>query len=292
MRDYFQLTKVGIAIFVMLTGLAGYMVGLPLSNDIDLLTPCILLIGLYFISSGSFAINQAQEALQDKAMPRTAGRPVAAGRISKLHAYIIGLLLVVFGFFSLFSINLLSALLAFSTVVLYNGLYTLFWKRRWVFGAVPGAIPGAMPVVIGYAAARSEVFTPSCSYLFLIMFLWQMPHFWSLAIRYKDDYDRGGFPVLPARLGVSRALYHMALYTFSYVGLALSAPLFLHTHLLHLLFVIPIALKVAWEFYQYYKAQAEQGWLKFFLWINLSLILFVSVPVFDRWLFYYIDMRQ
>ena len=143
-----------------------------------------------------------------------------------------------FGVFFLFLLSELTAWLGVVTVILYNGLYTLFWKRRWVFGTVPGAIPGAMPVVIGYAAGGSTIMQMECLYLFLIMFLWQMPHFWSLAIRYKEDYLKGGFPVMPAKLGTERALYHIGLYTFAYVGLALVAPWFLRTHILTLLLII------------------------------------------------------
>ena len=108
-------------------------------------------------------------------------------------------------------LSLTSMALGLFTVALYNGLYTLYWKKKWAFGAVPGAIPGAMPVVIGYSANHANVFTPECLYLFLIMFLWQMPHFWSLAIRYKDDYKKGGFPVLPAVIGVPKTLFHIGL---------------------------------------------------------------------------------
>lgn len=289
MRDFLTLTKVGIAVFVMLTGFAGYAVAIPIVQEIDLIVPLMLMAGLYLVSSGSFAINQAQEWRTDGVMPRTAKRPVPAGRIGVVHAYFLGGLMAATGICILSLLNIEAALLSLATIVLYNGLYTIFWKRRWAFGAVPGAIPGAMPVVIGYAAAGESVFDPACVYLFLIMFLWQMPHFWSLAIRFSDDYHRGGFPVLPAKLGISRTLYHIGLYTFAYMGLALAAPLFIHTHFLHLVLVIPFSLKVGWEFYQYFKKEGKERWLPFFLWVNLSLIVFVCVPVFDRWLLFLLE---
>jgi protoheme IX farnesyltransferase len=163
-------------------------------------------------------------------------------------------------------------------------VYTLFWKRRWAFGAVPGAIPGAMPVVIGFSANTPEIWRPECVYLFLVMFLWQMPHFWSLAIRFREDYQNGGFPVLPVRVGVNRALYHIGLYLFTYVGVALSAPWFLQAHILYVLLVLPISLKVIWEFYKYFQARESKAWLPFFLWTNLSLLIYLAVPVMDKWL--------
>lgn len=288
MKAYLQLTKFGIALFVMITGLAGYAVGFPMGQPLEIWQPIVLVIGLYFVSSGSFALNQAQEWQRDRLMERTAKRPVASGMIASWQAYTLSFIFILVGVCALaLFCGPMAALLAFLTVVLYNGLYTLLWKRRWVFGAVPGAIPGAMPVVIGFASTGRSIFSPECVYLFLIMFLWQMPHFWSLAIRFKQDYERGGFPVLPARLGDRRALYHIGLYTFTYVGVALVAPWFLQTHILHVLLVVPLALKVIWEFWKYFHSDNQKQWLPFFLWINLSMLVFVTAPVFDRWIMYW-----
>lgn len=286
MKAYLDLTKFGIALFVMITGLAGYAVAFPLGQPAELWKALLLMFGLYFVSSGSFALNQAQEWRQDREMPRTSNRPVARGAIDPWQAYFLGLVFCLFGIFLLSLINWAAGLYALLTVLLYNGIYTLYWKKKWIFGAVPGAIPGAMPVVIGYAAAEGAIFDAECIYLFLILFLWQMPHFWALAIRFKDDYSRGGFPVLPAEIGVDRTLYHIGLYTFAYVGVAIAAPLFVNAHVSYLFLVVPFAAKVMWEFFAYYKTGAQKKWLPFFLWINLSMLVFVSVPVFDKWLFY------
>jgi protoheme IX farnesyltransferase len=288
MKAYLDLTKFGIALFVMITGLAGYAVAFPLGQLVEIWYPAVLVIGLYLVSSGSFAINQAQEWREDKQMPRTAKRPIARGVIEPWQAYLLGAIFCIFGVFLLSLINITTGVLAFSTVVLYNGIYTLYWKKKWMFGAVPGAIPGAMPVLIGYAAAGASFLDPECLYLFLIMFLWQMPHFWALAIRYKEDYSKGGFPVLPAEIGVERTLYHIGLYTIAYVGVAMASPLFVNAHVIYLLLVVPFAAKVMWEFLKYYQSGGEKKWLPFFLWLNLSMLIFISVPVFDKWLFYFL----
>jgi protoheme IX farnesyltransferase len=287
-KAYVKLTKLGIGLFVMITGLAGYAASLPLGQGLDLLEPVLLLMGLYFLSGGSFAINQAQEWRADAQMPRTASRPVPSGAISVWQAYLLGILFCVGGLGALLLLSPLAAGLGLLTVVLYNGIYTLYWKKKWAFGAVPGAIPGAMPVVIGYSANSQHIFSPDSVYLFLILFLWQMPHFWSLAVRYKDDYEKGGFPVLPARIGVERTLYHVGLYTFTYIGVALAAPWFVNTHVLYLLVVLPLAIKVLWEFFSYYSG--KKTWLPFFLWVNLSMLAFICVPVFDRWFRYFIHV--
>lgn len=285
MKSFFELTKSGIITFVLLSGIAGYALSFPVGQDLDMQVPMLFLIGLYFITAGSFALNQAQEWRRDIKMKRTENRPLPSGKVKPWQAILIAALFVPAGLLILYFIEPVVAQLGFATVVLYNGFYTLYWKRKWAFGAVPGAIPGAMPVVLGYAVnGPKNLLTPECVYLFLVMFLWQMPHFWCLSIRFKDDYKRGGFPVLPVEIGEERTLYHMGLYMFAYVGLALAAPLFVPTHYLYVILVVPIAVKVMYEFIKYYKGRSK--WLPFFLWVNLSMLVFLTVPVFDKWFFY------
>ncbi len=296
MKAFFKLTKPGISLFVMISGLAGYAISLPFHRPFDLTVPCLLLFGLYLVSTGSFALNQAQEWRLDQLMPRTSMRPLPQGDMSLVQVYSIATLCLLFGFLVLLLLSPWTALLAFLTVIFYNGFYTLLWKKRLAFAAVPGAIPGAMPVLVGYSVNSIMLWRPDCIYLFLIMFLWQMPHFWALSVRYKDDYAKAGFPVLPNRIGVERTIYYIGLYTFAYVALALSAPVFVPAHYLQVFIVIPIAVKVLWEFFKYQKSSetAAEGhikWLPFFLWTNLSMLVFICAPVFDRWCFYFMGGR-
>ena len=242
-------------------------------------------MGLYLISSGSFALNQAQEWRIDSQMPRTKTRPIPSGQFSLLQVYLISFLFIVMGSLALALLHPLTAVLGLATIFLYNITYTLYWKKKWAFGAVPGAIPGAMPVVIGYSVNNQNLLNTECVYLFLIMFLWQMPHFWCLAIRYKDEYQLANIPVLPSVIGVPKTLYHMGLYVFVYVGLALASPWFVPAHVLYLILVIPFALKVVWEFLKYYRSADQKRWLPFFLWVNFSMLVFIIAPVVDKWLY-------
>ena len=287
MKSFFELTKVGISLFVLLSALAGFCVSFPIGETLEFWQPIMLLVGIYLVSSGSFAINQAQEWKVDRFMPRTQKRPVVSGVYSPTQAYLLGTVMIVAGLFVLALLHTSTALLALLTVVLYNGFYTLFWKKKWAFGAVPGAIPGAMPVVIGYSIHRGNIFSPECFYLFTIMFLWQMPHFWCLAIRFQEDYEKGGIPVLPLQIGEAQTSYHMGLYTIVYTGLALAAPLFIKAHFLHLFLVVPVAIKIILEFMKFYHGDKKKQWLPFFLWINLSVIVFLMVPAIEKWIFYY-----
>ena len=285
MRAYTRLTKSGIIFFAIMSALAGYAMGFEHYEPFDWVHMALFVFGLYLTCAGSFALNQAQEWRRDAKMPRTQSRPIPLGVISPWQAYALSALFLLVGLFLLFLISPQTSGLAGLTVILYNGVYTLFWKRFWAFGAVPGAIPGAMPVLIGYSATAPQLIQPESVYLFLIMFLWQMPHFWALAIRFREDYKKGGFPVLPTQLGIEKTLYHMGLYMFAYVGVALAAPWFLRTNILYLLLVVPLTVKVMLEFFKYFRARGQNGWLPFFLWVNVSMLVFLGVPVLDRWFF-------
>lgn len=287
LKAYLQLTKTGIILFTLVSALAGYAVSFRAGQAFESWQPILFYIALYFVAAGGFALNQTQEWKLDAKMPRTRGRPIPRGMISPAQGYALGFGFAALGLLLMIPVGWVPTILAFATLVLYNGAYTLLWKRNWVFGAVPGAIPGAMPVVIGYSVNDPAIWHPACLYLFTVMFLWQMPHFWSLAIRFRDDYAKGGFPVLPVKLGVNCTLYHIGLYVFAYVGVALLAPWFLQTHILYLLLVMPVSIKVLWEFRKYYRKGEGRGWLPFFLWTNMSLLVYLAVPVMDKWFYWY-----
>lgn len=283
MKSFFELTKSGIVCFVIVSGAAGFAMSVPPEESWNLVRLAWTLAALYFFSAGSFAINQAQEWQIDLEMPRTVNRPIPSGKISLRRAWGIGIGLILLGVMAGWMVHPLVIALGLMTMILYNVLYTLYWKKRWAFGAVPGAIPGAMPVVIGYAANTTHLFHSDLIYAFMIMFLWQMPHFWTLAIRFKDDYSKGGIPVLPLILGTGRTLYHMGFYMVAYVALAIASPAFTSAYFLYLGVVLPFAFKVLYEFYRYYRSGAEKRWLPFFLWTNFSVLVFLIAPVLDRW---------
>jgi len=284
LKAYSQLTKTGIILFSIVSALAGFAVSFEWGQPLEPYIAVLLTVGIYFLAAGAFALNQAQEWQRDALMKRTSGRPIPSGVFRPWQGYVVGLLFISLGWLFLEVIGPMPSRLGLITILLYNGVYTYLWKPRWAFGAVPGAIPGAMPVVIGYSVNNANIWSPECVYLFLVMFLWQMPHFWALAIRFREDYRAGGFPVLPVSLGVDRSLFHIGLYTFSYVGVALLAPWFLRSHILYLLLVLPVSFKVMWEFNRYYEAHESRGWLPFFLWTNLSLLVYLAVPVMDKWI--------
>ena len=287
-KIYTSLTKFGIVIFVLLTGLAGYATSFQIESSFHLEHLLRFLGGLYFLSSGSLALNQVQEYKLDQKMPRTANRPIASGKIKPAAGLILAVSMLFVGVNLLFELSPMAGYVAVASVILYNGAYTMFWKPRWVFAAVPGAVPGALPITIGYAVNNSDIFNSESVYLFLIMFLWQMPHFWTLAIKYVEDYRLGAIPTLPVSLGLHKTLFHIGLYTFTYCGVAIAAPFFLNASWLYAALVFPFVFMLLKEFLQMYRTDAQEKWLAFFMWTNISMLIFVFIPVIDKWSFLFI----
>ena len=287
-KTFSSLTKFGIVIFVILAGLAGYATSYTVESQFHWLQLLQFLGGLYFVSSGSLALNQVQEYKLDQKMPRTANRPIATGKITPAAGLILSVAMIFCGINLLYELSSVAGYLSVLSVVLYNGLYTCIWKPKWIFAAVPGAIPGALPVTIGYAVNNSHIFNSDSVYLFLIMFLWQMPHFWTLAIKFKEDYRLGGIPTLPTMLGTQKTLFHIGLYTFCYAGVAMASPFFLNSSWVFAIVVFPFAFMLLKEFFRLYKSEGQQRWLAFFMWTNISMLVFIFVPVVDKWSFLFL----
>ncbi|HSE95388.1 MAG TPA: heme o synthase, partial [Methylomirabilota bacterium] len=213
MNDWLVLTKARITAMVLVTTAAGYVLGAP---RVELGTLVWLLVGVGLASGGAAALNQVYERDADARMIRTASRPVPAGRISPARGLAAGLLLSAGGVgWLVFGINPLTGFLALLTVVLYIAVYTPL-KPRTSLNTLVGAIPGAIPPVIGWTAATGSIGLGGWA-LFCILFLWQLPHFLAIAWLFRDDYARGGFPMLPVvdpaggSTGRQATLYALAL---------------------------------------------------------------------------------
>lgn len=192
--DYVTLAKPRLNMLVVVTSLAGYAMGHgEMSNVLVVLS---VVIGTALVASGASAMNQVYERRTDGLMERTRMRPMPDGRIQPAEAVRYAFILCLAGLLILsFGANVLSAIVAFATLVTYAAIYTPL-KLRTSFATVIGAIPGALPPVIGWAAATNEL-SRGAWILFGIVFLWQLPHFLAIAWMYREDYARAGFPMLP-----------------------------------------------------------------------------------------------
>ena len=203
MREYIELTKPRITWLILMSTGIGYFFGLPGSaswwgflKSIPLLSLLHTVLGTGLIASGTAALNQWYEREADRHMRRTAARPLPSGKLSAGRALAFGIGLSIAGFAELWlGVNLLAAAIGAFTLGSYLFIYTPMKQRTW-WSTTVGAIPGAMPPMIGYAAAAGAI-TRESWVLFAILFLWQFPHFYSIAWMYKEDYARAGIQMLP-----------------------------------------------------------------------------------------------
>jgi heme o synthase len=197
MRDYAELTKARITTLIVLTAWCGYFFGarrLGVSSWSMGLFDALL--GVALVSSGTAALNELLESSVDARMRRTALRPLPSGRMTKAHAATVGVTLTLGGsaYLAIYA-NLITGLLVFLTALVYLAAYTPLKKISPVCTFV-GAFPGAMPVVLGWTAVRGKLEVETLI-LFAIMFVWQFPHFLSIAWLYREDYAQGDIRMLP-----------------------------------------------------------------------------------------------
>ena len=193
-RDFVALTKPRIAMMVLITVFTGFYLGARgASNPSTLL---LTMAGTGLVACGASVMNQVLEKDRDKLMRRTVNRPLPAGRVGSIEATVFGCLITSASLLMLaLGVNGLSAVVAVATWLLYVFVYTPL-KPLTTLNTAIGAIPGALPPVIGWAAATDRLGVEAWS-LFLIVFLWQFPHFLAIAWVHREDYARGGFRMLP-----------------------------------------------------------------------------------------------
>jgi protoheme IX farnesyltransferase len=194
LADYLELTKPKIAVMALFTVAAGYLLGAASASAVALFH---VLLGAGLVAAGGSALNQWLERRIDARMPRTANRPLPAGRLAPAEALTFGLALSVVGLAYLFlRLPYPAGVVAAATLVSYVAIYTPL-KTLTVWNTVVGAVPGALPPVIGWAAARGWDSPWGGLSLFLVIFVWQLPHFLAIAWMYRADYAHGGLRMLP-----------------------------------------------------------------------------------------------
>ena len=192
--DYLALTKPRLNGLVVASSAAGYHLGAPAGSDLLPMAQAVL--GTALVAGGAAVLNQLYERDTDALMFRTRLRPLPDRRVTLEEAGIFGLAIAGSGVALLaFAANVLSALVAAATLIIYLAVYTPL-KRRSAIATLVGAVPGALPPLIGWTAGHGSI-APGGATLFAIVFLWQIPHFMAIAWLYREDYGRAGFPMLP-----------------------------------------------------------------------------------------------
>jgi protoheme IX farnesyltransferase len=188
-----ELTKPRITLMVVFTALVGFVTA---AGPVEPWRLAAALVGTGLVASGAAVLNQVLERDTDARMLRTRHRPLPSGRVSLFEARLFGHAVTATGLLLLaWQCGWLPAAVALATWASYLFVYTPL-KRRTPLATIVGAVPGALPPVIGWTAASGAI-EPGAVILFAILFLWQIPHFLAIAWLYRDDYERGGFPMLP-----------------------------------------------------------------------------------------------
>jgi heme o synthase len=191
--DLLELTKPRVTFLVLFTTFVGFCCGAP--GFVPLFPLCHTLAGTALVAGGAAAFNMYLERKLDAKMERTALRPLASGRLPSASALLFALAISTVGFLYLFFfVNHVTGLLSAVIFAGYLFLYTPLKRKTWLCTLV-GAVPGALPVVIGWTGANANL-APGAWALFAIVFLWQLPHFYSIGWMYRDEYARAGLPVL------------------------------------------------------------------------------------------------
>ncbi|MFE3869921.1 heme o synthase [Flavobacterium sp. ZS1P70] len=209
--DFREITKARLAVSVVFSSIAGFMLGI---NDIHSFNWMVLLklaVGGYCMVGASNAFNQVIEKDLDALMDRTKNRPVPAGRMSSNTALIIATLLTIIGIILLYTINSKTAMFGAISIFLYTSVYTPL-KTMTSLSVFVGAFPGAIPFMLGWVAATGE-FGIEAGTLFLIQFFWQFPHFWAIGWFLYEDYEKAGFFMLPTGKKDKSTALQIILYT-------------------------------------------------------------------------------
>lgn len=255
-----QAVKTGIIKSNLIPMVAALMLALY-TYELDFINhiPAIIysILGSAAVIAAAGAYNNVYDRDIDQIMPRTKTRPTVTGELSAKRVLIVATLLLIIGLVLLYLASPLAAVMGFLGVFFYVVPYTMWTKRRTIWNTEVGSISGAMPPLIGWAAVAPDIWHPAAWALFLIMVIWQMPHFYAIAIRKKEDYAAANIPMLPVVKGERRTYIQSNIYL---VLLSLSSFLFLPLSLG--LTIVSFILSIIWLYMSIIasKQKEEKKW--------------------------------
>ncbi|HSX00297.1 MAG TPA: heme o synthase [Patescibacteria group bacterium] len=282
LKAYYRLTKPGIIYGNIFTSIAGFLLASGRHINIGLMLATLLGIALV-IACGCVYNNYIDRGIDVK-MARTKKRALVKGTISNRSALIYGTVLGVLGFIVLASFtNSLTVILGIAALTVYVILYGVA-KRRSVHGTLIGSIAGALPPLAGYTAVSNHI-DAAAVLVFLIVTLWQMPHFYSIAIFRFDDYKAAGLPVLPVEKGIRVAKIQILLYVVAFVVATSLLTILGYTGYIYLAVASILGCKWLWLAIQGFKANDDKKWARKMFFTSLLVISILSVTIsVDAWL--------
>lgn len=284
--DFKAITKAGLAISVVFSSVAGFVLGTSNDHSFDWIVLLKLIVGGYCMVGASNAFNQVIEKDLDVLMDRTKNRPVPSGRMLSSIALAVAWILTIVGVFLLYTINPKTAMFGAISIFLYTSVYTPL-KTVTSLAVFVGAFPGAIPFMLGWVAATGN-FGIEAGTLFLIQFFWQFPHFWAIGWFLYEDYEKAGFFMLPTGKKDKGTALQILLYTI-WLIIASLLPALGYTGQLYL---TPIAAAVVfllgiWMLYfavQLYKLRSAKAARTLML-VSVSYITLLQlVYIFDKFL--------
>lgn len=281
-QDFLALIKIGIVNSNMITVFTGFFLALQLQSgkfiaNLDVLF--LTLFGSGLIIAGSAAFNNYIDRDIDPIMKRTKARPTVTGRFSSSTVLAIALTFIVIGEALLFSISTTTGLWGLAGIISYVVIYSMWSKRTHVSNTVVGSVSGAIPPLIGWSAIEPSLGAGAWA-LFLIMFIWQPPHFYALAMRRTEEYRAANIPMLPVVKGFNRTKWSM----LGWILLLFPLPMLL-ADLGTAFIILATALNIGWLYLAVrgFKAKDDMKWAtKMFIYsLNYMTILFVSIIIFS-----------
>lgn len=277
-RAYFALTKPRVVELLLVTTVPAMVLAAGELPSISLMAE--VLLGGALAAGGANTLNCWIERDRDHLMRRTHGRPLPMGQIKPVRALVFGILLEIAAFFWLWlTVNLLSAALAVSAMLFYVFVYTIWLKPRSTQNIVIGGAAGAVPVLVGWAAVTGTLDAPAWV-LFAIVFCWTPPHFWALALRYRDDYAAAGIPMLPVVKGAAAAAQQILVYAVIVVGVTLTLLFFESMGPVYIVTAVVLGALFVWQAIKLLRDTTPARALRLFMFSNTYLaLLFAAIAV-------------
>ena len=272
-----ELIKYKVSIAVSFTTITGYLV---YSGKFDMGT-VYLALSIFLLAGGSSAMNECQESDYDALMDRTKNRPIPSGRISRTNAWVVSIAITLIGLGMLYWIfNPITALLGVINLIWYNVIYTNL-KRVSSFAVVPGSMVGAIPVLMGWTAAGGVWYEATIIFIAFFLFIWQVPHFWLLMLKYNKEYENAGFKTINQAVHPQHLKHVIFAWIVATSFTSIIVPLFL-TQLSLSFFVLIFVLNILFigVFTKLtFSDVLELNFRKSFITINLYMMLFMTLLI-------------
>ena len=279
-KNYYRLMKPGVLYGNVLTGLAGFLLACG-QGKIDWLLLVVTIVGMSLVVGGACALNNYLDRDIDQKMKRTKTRPSVTGELSHVGMQIFAYGVTLLGLVILaLRTNWLVVIVGVLGFVIYVWAYGVWSKRKSVHGTIVGSISGALPIVGGYVAVTDR-FDVGTLILFLIMFFWQFPEFYSIAIYRKKEYAAAHVPVISVSLGIDEAKKQIFVYTILYVVSTLCLTFFGYTGWVYFAVMLVSGGYWIWLASKAFKAKVAEAWarkmFRFSMYDVLLLVVMLSI---------------